>query len=116
MIGLTQELSETLISPCPLRPLRFDFSLPVRKSCMKNKALNLRISERRLNKLRLYSVQKDTTMTHVIEDFIDSLKLEIGDSDAGVPANASLLRLRQRYHRPPTNSIRHHPKIHPTLP
>lgn len=47
---------------------------------MKNKALNLRISERRLNKLRLYSVQKDTTMTHVIEDFIDSLKLENGDS------------------------------------
>lgn len=47
---------------------------------MKNKALNLRISERRLNKLRLYSAQKDTTMTHIIEDFIDSLKVENGDS------------------------------------
>jgi hypothetical protein len=49
---------------------------------MKNKALNLRISERRLNKLRLYSAQNDKTMTHVIEDFIDSLKVKNGDSDA----------------------------------
>jgi hypothetical protein len=40
---------------------------------MKNQALNLRISERRLNKLRLYSSQNDKTMTHVIEDFIYSL-------------------------------------------
>ncbi|WP_334934624.1 hypothetical protein [Nostoc sp.] len=57
---------------------------------MKNKALNLRISERRLNKLRLYASQNDKTMTHVIEDFIDSLKVKDGDSDQGVPANASL--------------------------
>jgi hypothetical protein len=57
---------------------------------MKNKALNLRISERRLNKLRLYAVQNEKTMTHVIEDFIDSLKVKSGDSDAGVPANAAL--------------------------
>jgi hypothetical protein len=49
---------------------------------MKNKALNLRISERRLNKLRLYAVQNDKTMTHVIEDFIDSLKIKIGDSSS----------------------------------
>jgi hypothetical protein len=49
---------------------------------MKNKALNLRISEGRLNKLRLYSAQKDKTMTQVIEDFIDSLKLENGDSSS----------------------------------
>ncbi len=31
-IGLTQKLSETLISPCPLRPLWLDFPFPVRKS------------------------------------------------------------------------------------
>ncbi|OYE04569.1 hypothetical protein CDG79_12380 [Nostoc sp. 'Peltigera membranacea cyanobiont' 232] len=49
---------------------------------MKNKSLNLRISERRLNKLRLYSIQKDMTMTRIIEDFIDSLKLENGDSSS----------------------------------
>ncbi|MBN3872737.1 MAG: hypothetical protein HWQ23_21430 [Nostoc sp. JL33] len=49
---------------------------------MKNKSLNLRISERRLNKLRLYSVQKDMTMTRIIEDFIDSLKLKNGDSSS----------------------------------
>lgn len=40
---------------------------------MKNKTLNLRISERRLNKLRLYSAWKDKTMTQILEDFIDSL-------------------------------------------
>jgi hypothetical protein len=47
---------------------------------MKNKALNLRISERRLNKLRLYASQNDKTMTHVIEDFIDSLKVRNSES------------------------------------
>ncbi|MCC5598653.1 hypothetical protein LC586_05335 [Nostoc sp. CHAB 5714] len=57
---------------------------------MKNKALNLRISERRLNKLRLYSAQNDKTMTHVIEDFIDSLEVKNGDSDPRRLANASL--------------------------
>jgi hypothetical protein len=57
---------------------------------MKNKALNLRISERRLNKLRLYAVQNEKTMTHVIEDFIDSLKVKSGDSDARGLANAAL--------------------------
>lgn len=49
---------------------------------MKNKALNLRVSERRLNKLRLYSAQNDKTMTHVIEDFIDSLLIKNGDSSS----------------------------------
>ncbi|BAZ29227.1 hypothetical protein NIES4074_16660 [Cylindrospermum sp. NIES-4074] len=49
---------------------------------MKNKALNLRISERRLNKLRLYSAQNDKTMTHVIEDFTDSLNIQNGDSSS----------------------------------
>jgi hypothetical protein len=47
---------------------------------MKNKSLNLRISERRLNKLRLYSLQNEKTMTHVLEDFIDSLEVKNGDS------------------------------------
>ncbi|MEH2300758.1 MAG: hypothetical protein V7K88_17590 [Nostoc sp.] len=32
LIGLTQKTSQTLIPPCPLRPLWFDFPLPVRKS------------------------------------------------------------------------------------
>jgi hypothetical protein len=40
---------------------------------MKNKYLQIRISERRLNKFRLYSVWKDKTMTQILEDFIDSL-------------------------------------------
>lgn len=45
---------------------------------MKNKTLNLRMSERRLNKLRLYAAQKDKAMTQVIEELIDSLELEKG--------------------------------------
>ena len=40
---------------------------------MKNKALHLRISERRLNKLREYAASRDKTMTSIIEDWIDSL-------------------------------------------
>ncbi len=35
--------------------------------------MNLRMSERRLNKLRLYAAGRDKTMTSIIEDFIDSL-------------------------------------------
>jgi hypothetical protein len=36
-------------------------------------------------------------MTHVIEDFIDSLKVKNGDSDAGVPANASLSSTHKQF-------------------
>ncbi len=43
---------------------------------MKNKELKIRISERRLNKLRLYAANKDKTMTSVLEDLIDSLPQE----------------------------------------
>jgi len=41
----------------------------------------LRLSERRLNKLRNYAVSADKTMTQIIEDYIDSLpNKEIGDN------------------------------------
>ncbi len=40
---------------------------------MKNKYLQIRISERRLNKFRLYAANRDKTMTQIIEDYIDSL-------------------------------------------
>jgi hypothetical protein len=40
---------------------------------MKNKTLNLRITERRLNKLKLYAASKEKTMTQLIEDWIDRL-------------------------------------------
>jgi len=45
---------------------------------MKNKVLAVRMSERRFNKIHLYAVQKDKTMTQIIEEFIDSLKIENG--------------------------------------
>lgn len=55
---------------------------------MKEDYLRIRMSKRRMDKLRLYSAMKDTTMTHVIEDFIDSLKIpEIGNQVA-VPTPA----------------------------
>ena len=40
---------------------------------MKNKALNLRISEKRLNILRAYALDRDKTMTAIVEEWIDSL-------------------------------------------
>ena len=40
---------------------------------MKQKRLEIRISERRLNNLREYAVSRDKTMTSIIEDLIDSL-------------------------------------------
>ena len=49
---------------------------------MKNKYLRIRLSERRLDKLRLYAASKDTTMTHLVEDWIDLLPIPIGDSSS----------------------------------
>ena len=40
---------------------------------MKNKQLRLRMTERRYNKLQLYALQADKTMTAIVEDLIDSL-------------------------------------------
>lgn len=40
---------------------------------MAKKDLHVKVSERRLNKLRVYSVHKDKTMTQVVEELIDSL-------------------------------------------
>lgn len=40
---------------------------------MKDKYIRIRTSERRLNKLRLYAVAHEKTMTQVIEEFIDKL-------------------------------------------
>ena len=58
---------------------------------MKNQWFKMRISQRRIDRLRLYAATYDKTMTQVVEELIDSLpSKKIGDSDAGVPANASL--------------------------
>ncbi|WP_374878728.1 hypothetical protein [Microseira sp. BLCC-F43] len=40
---------------------------------MTKKGLNLRISDRRLNKLRLYAASQEKTMTHLVEYWIDRL-------------------------------------------
>jgi len=40
---------------------------------MTKKDLHIRISPRRLNKLRLLAVEKDKTITQIVEDLIDTL-------------------------------------------
>lgn len=40
---------------------------------MKPNQLKIRISDRRMDKLRLYARKKDKTMTSLIEEFIDNL-------------------------------------------
>jgi hypothetical protein len=48
---------------------------------VKAKGLHIRISERRLNKIRMYAASKEKTITQIIEDYIDRLPTpEIGDS------------------------------------
>lgn len=40
---------------------------------MPKKELHIRITERRMNKLRLYAAQKDKTITQVVEELLDDL-------------------------------------------
>lgn len=40
---------------------------------MAKKELHIRITERRLNKLRLLATEKDKTITQIVEDLIDTL-------------------------------------------
>jgi hypothetical protein len=40
---------------------------------VKTTRLNVRMSERRLNKLRSYAAMKDKTVTQIVEDWIDRL-------------------------------------------
>ena len=57
---------------------------------MKPKRLEIRLSERRLNKLRLYAASKDKTMTAILEDIIDSLASEEIDKSLAVLKNSSI--------------------------
>jgi predicted HicB family RNase H-like nuclease len=48
---------------------------------MKTGRLNLRISEKRLAKLKMYAENKEKTITQLVEDWIDRLPNQsIGDS------------------------------------
>ncbi len=62
-----------------------DFCVPI----MKDSRLSLRMSSRRLNKLRKYAALKDKTVTQIVEDWVDRLpNTEIGNQDA-VPTSSS---------------------------
>ncbi|MFB2975622.1 hypothetical protein [Microseira sp. BLCC-F43] len=56
---------------------------------MKTTRLNVRMSERRLNKLRAYAAGKDKTVTQIVEDWVDRLpNTEIGkNSTTLLPVN-----------------------------
>jgi hypothetical protein len=43
---------------------------------MKDKTVSVRLSERRKHKLHLYAAQREKTITALIEDWVDSLKLK----------------------------------------
>jgi hypothetical protein len=50
---------------------------------MAKKHLHILITERRMNKLRLYAAITEKTMTQVVEELIDSVKIpEVDNSDA----------------------------------
>lgn len=59
---------------------------------MKDRYIRNRTSERRLNKLRLYAALTEKTMTQVIDEMIDSLKIpEVGkNSTAPLPVTPSV--------------------------
>lgn len=56
---------------------------------MTKKGLNLRITERRLNKLRQYAASKEKTMTQLVEDWIDRLPPLEGFEASVPPASRS---------------------------
>lgn len=45
---------------------------------MKNQNLHVRISERRMQKLKTYAEHKEKTVTQLVEDWIDRLPLPEG--------------------------------------
>ncbi len=52
---------------------------------MKEGRLNLRISEKRLAKLKTYAEGKEKTVTHLVEDWIDRLPSLKNDDSSSTP-------------------------------
>jgi hypothetical protein len=52
---------------------------------MKSGRLNLRISERRLEKLKIYAQSKEKTVTQLVEDWIDRLPSPKIDDSLSTP-------------------------------
>ncbi len=51
--------------------------------------LSLRMSEKRLNKLRAYAADRDKTITSLVEDWIDSLPQKEIDKNSAIPSPLS---------------------------
>ncbi|AFZ23775.1 hypothetical protein Cylst_1491 [Cylindrospermum stagnale PCC 7417] len=65
---------------------------------MKTTRLNVRMSERRLNKLHSYAVMKDKTVTQIVEDWVDrlpNLLVLSGVETESVKNNADPLRVKE---------------------
>jgi hypothetical protein len=56
---------------------------------MKTTRLNVRMSERRLNKIRQYAANKDKTVTQIVEDWIDRLPNQEIDKNSTVPLSVN---------------------------
>ncbi|WP_414587961.1 hypothetical protein [Scytonema sp. PCC 10023] len=56
---------------------------------MKNSRLSLRMSSRRLNKLRQYAAIKDKTVTQIVEDWVDRLPNTENDNQGAIPTSSS---------------------------
>ncbi len=56
---------------------------------MKTTRLNVRMSERRLNKLRQYAANKDKTVTQIVEDWIDRLPNKEIDKNSTTPLSVN---------------------------
>ncbi|GET42514.1 hypothetical protein MiSe_73320 [Microseira wollei NIES-4236] len=56
---------------------------------MKAQWFKMRISQRRLDKLRLYAAYSDKTMTQVVEELIDSLKTPEIDKNSTAPSQVN---------------------------
>lgn len=57
---------------------------------MKDSRLSVRMSSRRLNKLRQYATSKDKTVTQIIEDLIDRLPNTEIDKNSTAPLPVKL--------------------------
>jgi len=52
---------------------------------MKTARLSIRMSDRRLNKLRQYAASKDKTLTQIVKDWIDRLPVVEIDKNLNTP-------------------------------
>lgn len=83
----SKRLAISLIKPVLIYDnIMGSYCLPI----MKDSRLSLRMSSRRLNKLRQYAASKDKTVTQVVEDWVDRLpNTEVGSQGTVLTSSVS---------------------------